>query len=659
LDTKSKKFNTGILLVIICALLVSGASVLVSRGIDKTTALRIKTDPTIKLTISFSDLVSNDALLDTQGFNSMVSLDLDALCRAYESGKYEEKNDPEILGELGAAGVSYYIGTPDNHFTNIPVGGDGYPANEDAYTRTKVNYIQNSNQEPDTTFEYYLSNEISQVPGIKILLSYSDESITGYANYLSETRTILKEYLGIALAMIIAVFILLVGLIIGAGRKRKSEDGARKLYAWDKVFVEIQLALLAVGVSGFTMSIWLLVDDYYEGRFTATVYVVGIATAIAILAAINIALILSITRIIRSGMLAKNSIIGRFLLVIKSGFDGSNPFAKTILLVGLEIFLLIVACVQLGYGGIYSSGVWLFLFVIIILTLVFTCQRLIKYGKLRKGINEISSGNLSYTINPPEKDHSEFAKMSRLIDEIGSAQNIALNNELKNTRMKTELISNVSHDLRTPLTSIITYTDLLKTEGLTSENAAGYLDIIDEKSRRLQKLTDDLFEAAKASSGAINVNKEKVDLLALINQGLAEINGGFEEKELQLILNAENEHYYVEADGQLLWRVVDNLLTNVRKYAQPGSRVYIDIKENDGSLARQTSLEVKNVSASQLNIEADELMERFMRGDEARTTDGSGLGLAIARDLVNLQGGYFDIVIDGDLFKAVTILKAV
>jgi signal transduction histidine kinase len=247
--------------------------------------------------------------------------------------------------------------------------------------------------------------------------------------------------------------------------------------------------------------------------------------------------------------------------------------------------------------------------------------------------------------------------MSRLIDEIGSAQNIALNNELKNTRMKTELISNVSHDLRTPLTSIITYTDLLKTEGLTSENAAGYLDIIDEKSRRLQKLTDDLFEAAKASSGAINVNKEKVDLLALINQGLAEINGGFEEKELNLILKADNEHYYVEADGQLLWRVVDNLLSNVRKYALPGSRVYIDIKENDGPLARQTSLEVKNVSASQLNIEADELMERFMRGDEARTTDGSGLGLAIARDLVNLQGGFFDIVIDGDLFKAVTILR--
>jgi signal transduction histidine kinase len=651
LDTKSKKFNTGILLVIICALLVAGASVLVSRGIDKTTELRIKSDPTNKLTISFRDLINNDALFDTQGFKSMTWVDLDALRRTYEG--------PEIPGELNDPGVSYYIGTPEKHFTNIPVGDDGYPSNESDYTQTKANYIQNGNKEPDTTFDYYPNNEINEVPGMKILLSYSDETITSYANYLSETRVILKENLGIALAMVIVAFILLVGLIIGAGRKRKSEDsaGVRKLYAWDKVFIEIQLALLAAGATGFVMSIWLLIDDYYEGRFTSTIYMIGIATAIAILGAINISFILSITRIIRSGMLAKSSLIGRLLLVIKSGFDGSNPFAKTLLLVGLEIFLLVTVCFQLGYGGPYDGGSWLFLLAIIILTLVFTCQRLIKYGKLRKGINEISSGNLSYKINPPEKDHSEFAKMSRLIDEIGSAQNIALNNELKNTRMKTELISNVSHDLRTPLTSIITYTDLLKTEGLTSENAAGYLDIIDEKSRRLQKLTDDLFEAAKASSGAINVNKEKVDLLALINQGLAEVNGGFEEKELQLILKAENEHYYVEADGQLLWRVVDNLLSNVRKYALPGSRVYIDIKENDGPLARQTSLEVKNVSASQLNIEADELMERFMRGDEARTTDGSGLGLAIARDLVNLQGGYFDIVIDGDLFKAVTILR--
>jgi signal transduction histidine kinase len=659
LDTKSKKFNTGILLVIICALLVAGASVLVSRGIDKTTALRTQTDPAIKFTISFGDIISNETLFETQGFNSMTFADLEILSYIYNNKELNGGDVSEIPAALANTGVSYYIGTPDNHFTNIPVGADGYPEHENIFAQTKANYIQTGDQPPNTTLYSYPDHEIYNNSEIKILLSYSDETIAGYATYLSDTRSILRMYLGLALAMVIVAFILLICLIAGAGRKRKSMDGSRKLYTWDKMFIEIQLVLLAAGALGIVMSIMLLVDDYYAGRFTSTLYMVGIATAIAILAAINIALILSITRIIRSRMLAESSIIGRFLLVIKSGFDGSNPFAKTLLLVGLEIFLLVIVCFQLGYGGPYDGGSWLFLLAIIILTLVFTCQRLAKYSKLRKGINEISSGNLSYKINPPEKDKSEFAKMSRLIDEIGSAQNIALNNELKNTRMKTELISNVSHDLRTPLTSIITYTDLLKTEGLTSENAAGYLDIIDEKSRRLQKLTDDLFEAAKASSGAINVNKEKVDLLALINQGLAEINGGFEEKELKLILNAENEHYYVEADGQLLWRVVDNLLSNVRKYALPGSRVYIDIKENDGSLARQTSLEVKNVSASQLNIEADELMERFMRGDEARTTDGSGLGLAIARDLVNLQGGYFDIVIDGDLFKAVTILKTV
>lgn len=220
------------------------------------------------------------------------------------------------------------------------------------------------------------------------------------------------------------------------------------------------------------------------------------------------------------------------------------------------------------------------------------------------------------------------------------------------------MISNVSHDLKTPLTSIITYIDLLKKEGLDSENAPQYLEVLDQKSMRLQKLTEDLFDAAKASSGAIPVRIETVDMLSLINQGLGEMEATIEASGLDFIVNAKEERYYVQADGQLLWRVVENLLGNVLKYALPGSRVYIDLKEAAGVNGRdgQVLLEIKNISKTELNINADELMERFKRGDESRSSEGSGLGLAIAKDLLILQKGWFEIKIDGDLFKAVVML---
>jgi signal transduction histidine kinase len=229
---------------------------------------------------------------------------------------------------------------------------------------------------------------------------------------------------------------------------------------------------------------------------------------------------------------------------------------------------------------------------------------------------------------------------------------------MKNQRMKAELISNVSHDLKTPLTSMVTYIDLLKTEGLTSEGAPEYLDILDQKTNRLRQLTEDLFEAAKASSGAIPVKKEKVDMLSLINQGLGEMNQGILESGLEIIIKAELEKYYVCADGQLLWRVVENLLGNVLKYAQENTRVYINITEQGAhDKPSMVVLEIKNISRQALNIEADELMERFKRGDESRATEGSGLGLAIAKDLVKLQGGWLDIKIDGYLFKATVMLE--
>ncbi|MBR6500540.1 MAG: GHKL domain-containing protein, partial [Firmicutes bacterium] len=199
-------------------------------------------------------------------------------------------------------------------------------------------------------------------------------------------------------------------------------------------------------------------------------------------------------------------------------------------------------------------------------------------------------------------------------------------------------------------------------EGLDSENAPQYLEILDEKSQRLKKLCEDLFEAAKASSGDMPVHLSRVEMASLVNQGLGEYQDRFDEKGFQVIFQSTREKFYIMADGQLLWRVIENLFGNLLKYSMENTRIYMDLKEISDTVDNNksyVSFEIKNISNYPLNIPAEELMERFKRGDESRSTEGSGLGLAIARDLATLQGGQFDLNIDGDLFKTTVSFEIV
>lgn len=306
--------------------------------------------------------------------------------------------------------------------------------------------------------------------------------------------------------------------------------------------------------------------------------------------------------------------------------------------------------------GAILSATWIGLIAVLVFIIFFVPRQVKKYVAIRDGVAAVRNGDLDKkisTLRPGEKP-GELDRLANDINAISEATSLAVANELKNQRMKTDLISNVSHDLKTPLTSMVSYVDLLKTEGLDSENAPEYLDIIDEKTKRLQKLTEDLFEAAKASSGSIPVTLERIDMTSIISQALAEVGGRLEAADLDVIIDCKAETSYVKADGQLLWRVMENLLVNAGKYALPGSRVYMDVTDRGDE---HLLLEIKNISKDRLNIDADELMERFKRGDESRNTEGSGLGLAIAKDLVNLMEGDFDIKVDGDLFKVSVALK--
>ncbi len=219
--------------------------------------------------------------------------------------------------------------------------------------------------------------------------------------------------------------------------------------------------------------------------------------------------------------------------------------------------------------------------------------------------------------------------------------------------MKTELITNVSHDIKTPLTSIINYVDLLKRENPEDPKIRGYLDVLENKAQRLKVLTEDVVEASKASTGNISLEMTELNFVELVNQVIGEFEEKFEERNLKMVVHFDEEEAIICADGRRLWRVLENVFGNVSKYAMENTRVYVDVKVDRPNV----QLSLKNISAQPLNISADELTERFIRGDVSRNTEGSGLGLSIAKDLVQLQGGEFRLYLDGDLFKVTIEFK--
>lgn len=268
--------------------------------------------------------------------------------------------------------------------------------------------------------------------------------------------------------------------------------------------------------------------------------------------------------------------------------------------------------------------------------------------KIYKGDTNIKLDESLYT--------GVLKELAIYINDIAGGFSNAIKESLKSERLKTELITNVSHDIKTPLTSIINYVDLLKQENIQNEKAKEYIEVLDNKSQRLKKLIEDLVEASKASSGNIKINKEVLNVKELLNQVTGEFEDKFNSRSLNIISKLPEETVYIKADSRYLYRVLENTYSNVAKYAEENTRVYIDcILEEKNTVA----IYVKNISKDELNISADELMQRFVRGDKSRNTEGSGLGLSIAKSLTELQDGTFNIYLDGDLFKVAIKFKRV
>jgi signal transduction histidine kinase len=329
-----------------------------------------------------------------------------------------------------------------------------------------------------------------------------------------------------------------------------------------------------------------------------------------------------------------------------------NLLWKYILAFAFVSFVELIAYI-FSWNSTMDFGVMFFV-LFKVLIFVFFLKALVDMNKLKKAGVQLAGGNSEYKVDT-DKMYWEFKGHGNELNCIGDGIHKAVDERLKSERMKTELITNVSHDIKTPLTSIINYVDLLEKEDIQGEKAKEYIEVLDRQSNRLKKLIEDLIDASKASTGNMTVTLETVDAGIMLGQAIGEFQDRLSARQLKVVENNRAEHTNVTADGKLLWRCLANVFSNLCKYSEENTRVYIDTENTDDG--KGLAITVKNISKDELNISGDELMERFVRGDSSRNTEGSGLGLSIAQSLMELMNGELKIVVDGDLFKVVLLLR--
>ena len=554
--------------------------------------------------------------------------------------------------------INYIIIDKENGdmFTNIR--SNNYPEEIDKLKSEKKNWsyqdgnittnINSINQE---STKYMTSSTYStdNFEGYEVY-SNIDPNTLNYSNSLYVQQTVYNMFKGhenlptylIPLSAI-SIIIMIVYLIWATGHE-KGKEGIQ-LNSIDKISYEI-ISIVIMFVIGMMMSFAIAsVESQIPQRILMSVFLLCYLIGYACLAVWVSTTIrrLKAKQFIRSFLTYK---ICRWIkITIEKIFrkvtDKENANRKiTIMYWGFVAISIILACTMWsGIGLLVLIAFW-----------VWTYYKLLQYNKKVQKINEalrnIYEGNPNVKLNEEELEGT-LKIMAKYINDIAGGFTNAIEQSLKSERLKTELITNVSHDIKTPLTSIINYVDLLKKEDINNAQIEQYIAVLDKKSQRLKKLIEDLVEASKVSSGNVKLNMEVINLKELLNQTIGEFEDKLDKKNLKIEMDLPNENVLIKADNRYLYRVIENVFSNISKYALEGSRVYIKLEKQK----EEVYLEFKNISKDKLNISAEELMQRFVRGDKSRYTEGSGLGLSIAESLTELQGGKFKIDIDGDLFK--------
>lgn len=455
----------------------------------------------------------------------------------------------------------------------------------------------------------------------------------------------------IAFGMLI---VCLVWLTIVAGRSNRDDELHLNWFdAWKTevaATVVIVLWLIPVLLSGSILSLTDLFMDlnndlatlygYYNYVMNSIPYVIGGGILAAYTCLMFLVGYLSLVRRLKAGTMWKNSVLHMIVQFVHQVSINIGSVWKVVIIFG-GLFLI--------HGAAQISGhsvLFVILLPIDIVAFVYLVYQTIGKKKIKQGISQIAHGEIDYKIDTTGLS-GEQKEVAELVNVIGTGLNKAVEKSVKNERLKTDLITNVSHDIKTPLTSIINYVELLKQENFEDPKIRRYIEVLEQKSQRLKTLTEDVVEASKVSFGNISLDMMNLNLVEMIQQTSGEFQEKFAARNLEEVLNLPEEEAMICVDGRRTWRVLENIYNNAAKYAMEGSRIYADLTV----LEDQVLFTLKNVSAYPLNISADELTERFIRGDISRSTEGSGLGLSIAKTLTEMQKGQFELYLDGDLFK--------
>ncbi len=493
------------------------------------------------------------------------------------------------------------------------------------------------NQAQDSRLLYV---ELAIEYGVAYPLSVHDEFWDSSQDF-SEYARYLPALAILTVVLDVSCVLLCVFLCRTAGRRPDQEDVI--LNRFDRIPLDL-LILLEIWVVILLIAGGDPMTAALNANGPSTDVVMGLALISSGIGLCLLSSLLTLTARIRAGHLWANTLIWRLILVLGRAVRNA---AHSWPLTGRVIVLFVLYL--LGSFLTYLTLVLIPVYQGLVLWLL--CRWAIQWHRVRQGAEHILGGDPGFKIDTKGLYH-DLAEHAAQLNDLGDTISQAVDERIRSERFRAELITNVSHDLKTPLTSIINYVDLLKKQPIDDPQIQSYIEVLTRKSQRLKKLTEDLVEASKASTGALSVHLERLGMVQLVQQALGEFEEKFIQTDLTVVTLYPEEEVWIMADGHHLWRVIDNLLSNCNKYALEGTRVYLEISRQ----ADRAVFSVKNISREPLNIPPEQLMERFVRGDTSRTTDGSGLGLSIARSLTELQHGQFDLSIDGDLFKATVTL---
>lgn len=605
--------------------------------------------------ISYSEDINISDYKDTSNFKSNMNTNFHLLIDTLEEdtdymmdnenlsyfGILENSQDSEkqiiktnMFTETHMDAVNYLKSKPDEYSYILIWDGKQFSITDDN---------RSINPNNDTTYFQMINeskllknpsiNDFKLVMGVKSKLNTHYGGI--YDSYLK------WRLLNLAIPVTVISFLTGATLLVISSIKRSSrkEFSRRLAYYSGRMWLEAKI-ILSLLILNITVS--------FQSDFAADIIILFIAFWWACLMLFDL-------YVNKMNYFKNNSIA--WLLKIYHSYEDKKPFQRAMLIrlflfIGIEAILIFFTFLSVSSGSGFFALLFIALGIYLFYRYLKDYTRLITdIGLVVDHTKLIRNGDLNTKLIL-----SEDSPMHKTADDLSNIQEgvfEAVQEQLKSERMKIELITNVSHDLKTPLTAMVNYIDLLQREDLTPEHANDYVKVLVKKAARLTNLTQDIFDISKAQSGNLELNIEKIDVVELMKQSIAELDDKIQDSSLSFKINLPIDKIYINADGRKLYRVFDNLISNILKYSLSNTRVYIELVEDGDSV----TLSFKNIASYELNMSAEDLMERFVRGDESRTTEGSGLGLAIVQSFVSLCGGSFEIAIDGDLFKAIVKFK--